>query len=52
MRNEAVVIARQLSYVYASICNSFWLLLRTTRWDLDSLKCIYESIGLDSRLYP
>lgn len=52
MRKGAVVFSRQLSSVYTLICNSFWLLLRTTKWDLDSLKCNYESIGLDSRFYP
>lgn len=40
--------ARSLSSAYTLICSSFWLLLRTTRWYLDSLKCNYESVGLDS----
>lgn len=51
MRSRTFV-ARQLSSVYTLSCSSFWLLLRTTRWDLDSLKCNYESVGLDSGFYP
>lgn len=53
MRKGIVAVAAgQLSSVYTLICNSFWLLVRTTRWDVDSLKCNYESVGLDSGFCP